>query len=141
MDDAWSRDAADAFERGAAVGDQRVDQRARQIAGRRMDDEARRLLDHDEIVILVDDLEGNVLATRLGIGRRRHLDDITVAVFDPVVGVFYRFFVVRNEPLTDQLLKARAAEERKCARQKPVETPAALAVADNSKMSGAVVRI
>ena len=65
MDDARPRLAADAGQRRAAMGDQRVDQRAVGIARRRMDDEPGRLVDDDEVLVLVDDVERDILALRL----------------------------------------------------------------------------
>ncbi len=65
--DAWPPHAADARQAVAAMGDERVDQRAGLVPGRRMDDEPGRLVDHQQVGILVDDVEGNVLA--LGLGR------------------------------------------------------------------------
>ena len=58
----------------AAMGDQRVDQRAVGIARGRMDDEPGRLVDDDEILVLVDDVERDILALRRGGHGRRHLD-------------------------------------------------------------------
>ena len=49
------RHAADAGQAVAAMGDQRVDQRAGRVAGGRMHHEARRLVDDDDLVVLVDD--------------------------------------------------------------------------------------
>ena len=62
MHDAGPRHAADAGEAGAAMGDQRVDQRAGGVAGARMHHEAGRLVDDDERVVLIDDVERNGLA-------------------------------------------------------------------------------
>ena len=76
---------------GAAMGDQRVDQRAVGIARRRMHDEPRRLVDDDEVLVLVDDVERNILALRLGGRGGGHVDRVGLARFDPVVGVSYRF--------------------------------------------------
>ena len=45
--------------------DQRVDQRAGPVAGGRMHHEALRLVDHDQVVVLVDDIERDVLGLRL----------------------------------------------------------------------------
>ena len=56
----------------AAMGDQGVDQRAVGIAGGRMHDEARRLVDDDEVLVLVDDLQRDVLALRHCRRGRRH---------------------------------------------------------------------
>jgi hypothetical protein len=62
VDDAGPAHAADAREAVAAMGDERVDQRAGPVAGGRMDDEARRLVDDDEVRVLEDDGERDVLA-------------------------------------------------------------------------------
>ena len=53
-------------ESGAAMGDQRIDQGAVGIAGRRMHHQAGRLVDHDQVVVFIDDLERNILALRQG---------------------------------------------------------------------------
>ena len=45
----------------AAMGDQRIDQRAGRVAGAGMDHEPGRLVDDDERVVLIDDVEGNGL--------------------------------------------------------------------------------
>ena len=57
MDDPRPRDAGDAAVLAAAgAGEQRVDERVAVVMpGRRMDDEARRLVDDEQVVVLVDD--------------------------------------------------------------------------------------
>ena len=65
--DARPLDAADARQAVAAVGDERVDERAGGVPGGGMHDEVRRLVDDDEVAILVDDVERD----RLGGGLRR----------------------------------------------------------------------
>ena len=67
--DARPLDAADAGQAVAAMGDQRVDQRALGVAGGRMHHQALRLVDDDERVVLVDDIERDRLAR--GLGRAR----------------------------------------------------------------------
>ena len=57
VDDAGPPDPADPRQAGAAMGDQRVDQRAVRMARRRMDDEAGRLVDDDQVLVLEDDVE------------------------------------------------------------------------------------
>ena len=47
------------------MGDQGIDQGAGLVARRRMDDEARRFVDDDQVAVLVDHGEGN------GFGQRR----------------------------------------------------------------------
>ena len=63
--DARPLDAADAGEAVAAMGDQRVDQRAGGVAGGRMHHQPGWLVDDDEVVVLVDDVERDRLARGL----------------------------------------------------------------------------
>ena len=79
VDDARPLDAADAGKAGAAMVDQRVDQRAGPVAGAGMDDEAGRLVDDDQVVVLVEDVERDRLALRLGRLRLRQVDRHAVA--------------------------------------------------------------
>ena len=53
----------------AAMGDQRIDQRAVGIARRRMHHQPRRLVDDDEVLVLVDHVERNILALRAAPAR------------------------------------------------------------------------
>ena len=57
MHDAGTLDAADARQAFAAMADEGVDEGALAVAGRRMDDEAGGLDDHDEMRVLEDDVE------------------------------------------------------------------------------------
>ena len=61
VDDAGALFAADAGETVAAVVEQGVDQGAVRVAGGRMDHQARGLVDHDDVVVLVDHVQGDVL--------------------------------------------------------------------------------
>ena len=58
----------------AAMGDERVDQGAALVPGRRMDDEPGRLVDDDQVLVLVDDGERDRLAQRLRPAPRRHVE-------------------------------------------------------------------
>ena len=53
----------------SAAAEERVDQRARVVAGRRVDDEAGRLVDDEQVVVLVHDVDGD-LRLRDGRGGR-----------------------------------------------------------------------
>ena len=68
MHDPRPLDPADARQRRAAMADQRIDQRAAGVAGSRVGDEPRGLVDDHEVAVLVDDVERNILARR----RRLH---------------------------------------------------------------------
>ncbi len=69
MHNARPLDAADAGKARAAMMDQRVDERSRPVAGPRMNDKPGGLRDHDQIVVLVKNLQRNILALRLRIFR------------------------------------------------------------------------
>ena len=64
--DAGPPHAADAGKAGAAMGDQRIHQRAGFMAGGRMHHQPLRLVDDDEVVVLIDDIERDIFALRLG---------------------------------------------------------------------------
>ncbi len=68
MHDAGALDAADAGKAVAAMGDERVDQRAARVSGARMHDEVRRLVDDDDVAIFVNHVEIDGL--RGGLRRR-----------------------------------------------------------------------
>ena len=73
VDDARTRHAPD--ERPAtAAAQQRVHQRAGVVAGRRVDDHARRLVDDRQVVVLVNDLEWNRLRRGFGYVSLRDLE-------------------------------------------------------------------
>ena len=55
----------------AAMGDQGIDQRAVGIARRRMHHQPGRLVDHDEVLVLVDHVQRDILAPRPRRHRRR----------------------------------------------------------------------
>ncbi len=76
VDDARPLDAADARQAVAAMVDQRVDQRAGPVAGAGMHHQPGRLVDDDQLGILVEDVERDVLALGLRglrLGQRRPL--------------------------------------------------------------------
>ena len=50
------------------MGDQRIDQRARLVPGGGMHDEALRLVDDDDVVVLEHDIERDVLALEAAAG-------------------------------------------------------------------------
>ena len=85
--DARPLDAADARKAGAAMGDQRVDQRAGLVAGGRMHHQPPRLVDDDDVVVLEDDIERDVLARGLGGDGFRHVDCDRIAGGDMISGV------------------------------------------------------
>ena len=79
MDDAGPGDSADPRQPAGAVMEQGVDKGAVEIAGGGMDDHSRRLLDHEQMIVLEEDLERDVLGRVMGRLRRRNGDRIETA--------------------------------------------------------------
>ena len=110
----------------AAMGDEGVDKGSIRIAGSRMDNKAGLLVDNDEMLVLIDDLEGNGLPKRFRRNRWGEHQDKTLFGFDSIIGVFYGL-APRADPSTgNQGLQARATELGKFGSKKPVEAPAGL---------------
>ena len=76
--------AADAGQPRAAVGEERVDQGPVRVAGRRVDDQAGRLVEHDQLRVLVEDMQRHDLGLGPRRGGRGHGEDEGLARFDPV---------------------------------------------------------
>ena len=85
VNDARTRLAADARQR-PAVKQQRVDQRAAGMPGRRMDHQASRLVDHQQVVVFVQDVERQGFGGKLGRTRRRDVQRNGFAPAHPVIG-------------------------------------------------------
>ncbi len=86
VDDARPLAAADARQ-VVAVLEQGVDQGAGRVARGRMDDEAGRLLDDEQVGVLEDDVERDVLGRRVQRPGRRLVHHDAVAGLDPVRGL------------------------------------------------------
>ena len=115
---------------GAAMGNERVDQRAVRVARRRMDDEAGGLVHDDQVVVFIGDRERDVLAAGCLVQRRRDVERDRLARFDPVCGLRYRLARNRDPARLDQGLEPRAGERRDGLRQKPVESRAIILPGD-----------
>ena len=69
----------DGRKRITAVKHQSVHQRPRIIPGRRMHHHSSRFVDHQQIIVLINDLKGNILRFHLQLLWSRYLDQDTVA--------------------------------------------------------------
>src|SRR5437660_242503 len=67
--------------------DRSVDQRAARMSRGRMHHEAGRLVDDDDVLVLVDDVERDILSLRGGIGGFRHVDYDRITGADMISGV------------------------------------------------------
>jgi len=110
VNDARPLHTADTGETVAAMSDERIDQCARPVARRRVHDQPCRFVDDDEVVILIKNVERDVFAARDGRLGWRHRDVESIALFDPVVRLFYRPAIVPSVPLLDQGFQPGATE-------------------------------
>ena len=117
--------AADAGETLPAVGEQGVDERAVLVTGRGVHDHAARLVDDDEVRILVHHVQRQILRHELrGRGiRQRH--DKRVAG-DGFVVFFHGRAVFRHRALREQPLSGAAREPGQRAREESVDPLGAL---------------
>ena len=79
VDNTGTHHAADAGQAVPAMGQQGVDQGAVGIAGRRMNDHALGLVDHEQVAVLIDDVQRDILGPGLIGNGRRHLHEQDVA--------------------------------------------------------------
>ena len=108
MDNSRPLDAADAREAISAVGDQGVYEGARRVSRRRVNDETRRLVDHDQIVVFIDGVERKIFALDAGYFRFRQTDRVSHAGFDRCPRLPYRR-TGANVAIADERLDAGAA--------------------------------
>jgi len=83
MDDARAENASHPRET-AHVVQERVDQCSPRVPGCRMHDQTRRLVDDEEIAILVQNAEGEILWSRDGWSRGRNVDRDLFPASDPL---------------------------------------------------------
>jgi hypothetical protein len=122
VDNAGAADSAYPRQAIAAVGDQRVDERSRSMAGGGVDYQSRRLVDNDQMRILIDDIESDCLGLRYGILGGREGGGNFRARFDPVARLNYGLAVHPHMAFGDQTLKARAADIIEAPAQNAIET-------------------
>ena len=108
---------ADAGKARAAMRNEGIDQGSGLVPRRGMDDQAGRLVDDDEVVVLVDDVEGDRFRPRLGRHRRRHRHDDLLAGTDDPARLGDRHPVDGHRAVDDQGFRARPAEFRQRHRQ------------------------
>ena len=113
MHDTGALFAADPGQVAAEMMQERIDQRARGRAGGGVDDHAQRLVDHDQVSVLVQDFQRDVLGPGVDLDRflDRDLDQIALGGFRPRIR---RHRAVHpDRALREQARKARAAQARR----------------------------
>ena len=109
VDDPRTDDAIDRREPPGAVKEQRVHERAVPVARRGMHDHPLGLVDDQQVVILVDDVDGDVLRDDVERLCVRHLDGELLAAPQPVV-LRDRLSVREDGAVVTQPLHDRAGE-------------------------------
>ncbi len=117
--------SADAGETVAAVGEQGVDERAVLVAGRGVHDHAARLVDDDEVVVLIHHVQRQVLRYQLRGSGVRQRDDKRVARRGLIV-FLHGCAVFRHRALREQPLGGAARELGQRARKESVDPLGAL---------------
>ena len=105
------------------------------MARRRVDHQARRLVDDDHVVVLVHHVQGQGLGPGQGGPRRGHGEVEPLARPDPVGGVAHRPRTVRgahHQSGQDQRLEPRARERRHGVRQQLVQPRPGLVLGDRN---------
>ena len=119
VDDPGPQLAADAGQ-VADVVEEGIHERARRVARGGMDDEAGRLVDRDQVFVLVEDRERDVLGLDGGLARLGDVDrDLLARAHD--VGPPGRASVDEHRAFGDELLDAGARHVRARQREKRVE--------------------
>ena len=102
------------------AADQPVDERPRRVARRRVHDDPRRLVDHEQVLVLVGDTQRNVLADDLSARHLRELDLEPLPALQPAA-LGDALAVQRRRPAFDQALGRTAGADLRHSGEKPVE--------------------
>ena len=123
VDDARADGPADARQLPRAVVKQRVDERAVRVAGGRVHDHALRLVDNEQVVVLVHNVQRDVLGPGLDGLRVRQVDGVDFAGRHLILFVDGRA-AAGHKPLLDQILQRTAGQRRALPGQPGVQTSA-----------------
>jgi len=104
MNDAGALFPADPRQHGAVI-EERIDQSVFAMTGARMDDKARRLVDHDQIIVFEENLKRDLLWQGLDLFQRWLGELDLVAISNNLAWPAGRV-VETNKPVADQLLKS-----------------------------------
>jgi hypothetical protein len=117
--DARTFDTADTGQRIAAMVDQRIDQRAGPVAVAGMYHETRRLVDDDQVGILVENVECNIFSRRRCVFRFGDFNGDADAFAQLVFRLAHDLAVDADLPVADERLDAVAGQIRCQLRREP----------------------
>lgn len=126
VDDARSPLSPDARQLLAAVGDERVDQSPVRVAGSRMDNQAGRFVDHDQVAVLVKNGEVQWLSRRRCFPRLGNFYGETLFRFDPCRGLNYCRRAAVDRSLFDELFDPAARHPHQAGGEESVQPQASL---------------
>src|SRR5262245_60095343 len=121
MDNPWPPHPTDARQALAAMRDEGVDESAGLVPGRGMDDEAGRLVDDDEGVVLIDDVERNSFGCGLGGDGRGQADAHMLARLDLAARLAHGRPLDSDAAIGNKGLESGPARLREPALQEAVE--------------------
>ena len=121
MNDSRSLDAADARQVVPAMPEQRIDKRTAARTGRRMHGHTRRLVNHQQIGVFINDFQRNILRFRLSVSRLGNIKLINVARPNLKRIIGHRIVVTGNAAGRNQPLQLRTRNLGKSPRQKLVQ--------------------
>ena len=133
-------DAADPGKARAAMGDQRVDQGPALVARGRVHHKVSRLVDDDDVVVLVDDIERYILRHGLGGCYFRHVDYDRIARPDMISGVADGGTSDADGARENQRLQPRPRKFRHVACEHAVEPHRSLVAGDGDFQPRAIRR-
>lgn len=120
VNDAGACLSADAGKGVPAVGQQCMDEGSTGMTGARVDHESGRLVDDEQVLVLMDDDQRNVFAHQGRIGWRWHRKNKVVPWFDPEGRLRYRPPAAREASLLDEGLDPGSRQFRKDVGEDPV---------------------
>lgn len=109
VNDARTFDTANAREAVTAMGNQSIHQGPSVVSGGRMHDQAGRLIDHDDVLVLVHDVECDLFALNSRLFSRRNANRVCQARFDRRARLSYRV-ACADVTFANERLNASAAD-------------------------------
>ena len=109
MNNAGTMFAVNAGKAFATVKHKRIHKRAGPVPDRRMHDHAARFIHHNDILILIDDIERNIFGCKVNLTQLRHNDGKNLSASELVI-LFDRFSISIYRLLREQILYSRACQ-------------------------------
>ena len=109
MNNAGTMLAVNAGKAFTAVKHKRIHKRAGPVSDCRMHDHAARFIHHNDILILIDDIERNIFGCKVNLTQLRHNDSKNLSASELVI-LFDRFSISIYRLLREQILYSRTCQ-------------------------------